>query len=232
MRPGVTTNAERDCNAPFGVDRYPVALFDFDGTLADTGFAVMRTVRRVMAAHGVTDVCDEDLRKMIGPPLPEGFELAFGLSPEVAEAYAVEYRARFAVEVTPVDYPPLPGVVDLLQSLRREGRRLAVATSRLQASAEEMLSAVGLREYFDAVAGRDEKTRFTKADSIRYALSQLGADPDEAVMVGDRFHDVEGAREVGCAVIGVYTGAAAPGEHDGADASCSDMMGVAALLGV
>ena len=51
-------------------------------------------------------------------------------------------------------------------------------------------------------------------------------------MIGDRFHDIEGAREVGCAAIGVYTGAAAAGEHDAADAACADMAEVAALLGV
>ena len=218
--------------ARFDCMRYPVVLFDFDGTLADTGFAVMRTVRRVMAAHGVTDVRDEDLRKMIGPPLLQGFMLAFGFDSVTAAAYVDEYRARFAAEVTPADYPPFPGVTELLDGLRREGRRLAVATSRLQPAAEEMLAAIGLRGYFEAVVGRDEVTRFTKADSIRGALARLGVMAETAVMVGDRFHDVEGAREAGCAVIGVYTGAAAPGEHDDADAACMDMAAVAHLFGL
>lgn len=220
--------------ARFGIERYPVVLFDFDGTLADTGPAVMRTVRRTLEEKGFGPVREEDLRKILGPPLPAGFCMAFGLSPEDAIACTEAYRARFAREMGPGDCPPFPGVPGMLAALKREGRAIAVATSRLQASAEQMLADAGIRDYFDAVAGRDEtEGRATKGDSIRYALELLGgALPQDAVMVGDRFHDVDGAREVGCAVIGVYTGAAAEGEFDRADAACHGIAEVATLLGV
>lgn len=215
----------------FGVDRYPAVLFDFDGTLANTGMAVMRIAAAVLRERGI-EPAESDLRKMIGPPLVVGFRDVFDVPQPVAEELTAAYRERFAREVTVADFPPIPGVPELLRALRAQGRRLAVATSRKEESARQMIADLGWMPLFGAIAGMHEPERLTKADSIRCALAQLGVWPVDAVMIGDRFHDVEGAREVGCAVIGVYTGAAAPGEHDAADAACHSMDEVAALLGV
>lgn len=217
--------------APFDIEHFPVVLFDFDGTLADTGPAVMRTARAVLRSYNI-EPAEGDLRKMLGPPLTTGFRDVFGLSEAEAEACTAEYRARFAREVKPCDFPPLPGVPELLRALRAQGRRLAVATSRKHESASEMIDSLGWTLLFDAIMGMHEPERMTKSDSIRAALLALNARPEEAVMVGDRFHDVEGAHEVGVACIGVYTGAALPGEHDAAEASCSSMVEVAKLLGL
>ena len=217
--------------APFDIGRYPVVLFDFDGTLADTGAAVMRTAAAVLRDHGI-EPAEGDLRKLIGPPLVTGFRDVFGIAQQVAEGFAVEYRTRFDCEVTPADFPPILGVPELLGALYEQGRKLAVATSRKEESARRLIADLGWTPLFGTIAGMHEPERLTKADSIRCALAQLGADPREAVLIGDRFLDTEGAREVGCAAIGVYTGAAVPGEHDAADAACADMAEVAALLGV
>lgn len=215
----------------FGIDRYPVVLFDFDGTLADTGMAVMRTAAAVLRERGI-EPAEDDLRKMIGPPLVVGFRDVFGVTQPVAEGLTAAYRERFAREVTVADFPPIPGAPELLRALQAQGRRLAVATSRKEESARQMIDQLGWTPLFEAIAGMHEPERLTKADSIRGVLAQLGVRPVDAVMIGDRFHDIEGAREVGCAVIGVYTGAAVAGEHDAADAACRSMAEVAALLGV
>lgn len=215
----------------FGIDRYPVVLFDFDGTLADTGQAVMRIASAVLRERGL-EPPEEDLRKMIGPPLVVGFRDVFGVAQPMAEELTTAYRERFAREVTVADFPPISGAPELLRALHAQGRRLAVATSRKEESARQMIDDLGWTSLFEAIAGMHEPERLTKADSIRSALMQMGARPGEAVMIGDRFHDIEGAHEVGCAAIGVYTGAAAPGEHDGAEASCHSMTEAAVLLGV
>ena len=215
----------------FDIGRYPVVLFDFDGTLADTGMAVMRTAAAVLRDRGI-ESAESDLRKMIGPPLVVGFRDVFGVPQSMAEELTAAYRERFAREVTVADFPPIPGVPDLLRALHAQGRRLAVATSRKEESALQMIGDLGWTPLFEAIAGMHEPERLTKADSIRRALAQLGVQPADAVMIGDRFHDVEGASEAGCAVIGVYTGAALAGEHDAADAACRSMDEVAALLGV
>lgn len=215
----------------FDIGRYPVVLFDFDGTLADTGPAVMRIAAAVLRERGI-EPAEADLRKMIGPPLAVGLRDVFGVAQPVAEELTVAYRARFAREVTVADFPPIPGVSELLRVLHGQGRRLAVATSRKEESARQMINDLGWTPLFEAIAGMHEPERLTKADSIRCVLEELGVRSADAVMIGDRFHDIEGAREVGCAAIGVYTGAAVAGEHDAADAACHSMDEVAALLGV
>lgn len=214
----------------FGIERTPIVLFDFDGTLADTGAAVMRVARAVLRDVGI-EAAEADLRKMIGPPLVVGFRDNFGVSEAQAEELTAAYRALFAREVRPADYPPIPGVPELLDALERQGRRMAVATSRKETSAREMIGELGWSERFACVMGMDEPARLTKADSIRAALAAMGAEPADAVMVGDRANDIEGAHEVGVPCVAVYTGAALPGEHDEAEVACADMVEVASVLG-
>lgn len=215
----------------FAKGRTPVVLFDFDGTLADTGAAVMRIARAVLHDVGI-EAADADLRKMIGPPLVAGFRDNFGVSQEQAEELTAAYRELFSREVRPSDYPPIPGVPALLDALGREGRRMAVATSRKETSAHEMVRELGWFDRFACVMGMDEPVRMTKADSIRAALACMGVESGDAVMVGDRLNDIEGAHEVGLPCIAVRTGAAIPGEHDAAEVVCADMGEVARVLGV
>lgn len=216
-----------------GLDRKPVVLFDFDGTIADTSRAIIRMARETLEARGFDVDALGDLHALIGPPLFDGFADLCHVPRETAIEITYEYRERFESQVTPDDYPALPGVRELLAALAARGTRLAVATSRLEGPAREMVESLGLT-MFEAVVGRLEPGRDTKADSIRGALALLGVDASEAVMVGDRRHDVEGAHEVGLPCIAVYTGAAPAGEHEsaGADVVCSDFRQVAAALGV
>lgn len=209
---------------------YPVVLFDFDGTLADTGAAVMRTAKAVLAERGI-EASPEDLRKLIGPPLIPGFRETFGVTQVLAEELTQTYRDLFDVTVTSKDYPPIDGVPELLDALAAEGRRLAIATSRKEEGARYMVRALGWEDRFECVMGLHEPARLTKADSIRDALAYMGVSASDAVMIGDRRNDIEGARTCGVSVVGVYTGAAHPGEHDAADVSCASMREVAYVLG-
>lgn len=215
----------------FACAECPVVLFDFDGTLADTGAAVMRTARTVLAKCGI-DAAEDDLRKLIGPPLVPGFRDTFQLSQAMAEELTQAYRDLFDVTVTPRDYPPIEGVRELLDALAAEGRRLAIATSRKEEGARQMVEALGWTHRFECVMGLHEPGRVTKADSIRDALGFMGVSACDAVMIGDRQNDIEGARTCGVSVVGVYTGAAHPGEHDAADVACLSMWEVAHVLGV
>ncbi len=211
----------------------PVVLFDFDGTLADTSPAILRMARLALESRGYDVDAIGDMGSIIGPPLHDGFMELVGVDRPEAEAIVDTYRALFDEQVRPEDYPPLPGVRDLLQALLDDGRRIAVATSRLESMAVCMIDALDLPP-FEAVVGRLEPGRDTKADCIREALRQLDAGPDDAVMVGDRRHDTLGAHANGIPCIGVYTGTAEPGEHEqaGADVICHGMGEVARALGL
>lgn len=211
----------------------PVVLFDFDGTVADTAHAVITSTRLTLAARGFTEEQMGDLRRMIGPPLRDSFHDFYGFSREEADVVANEYREHFNT-MSAADYPVFPGMRNLLDGLVGQGKRLAVATSRAEGKAKSMVAELGLTQ-FEAVVGMDPgKGRCVKADSIRDALGLLGTAPSDAVMVGDRKHDIEGAHAVGVPAIGLYTGGAIPGEHEaaGADAVVHSVPELAALFGI
>lgn len=81
-----------DSEMPTRLRDRSVVLFDFDGTLADTGGAVMRTARAVLRARGI-EPTDADLRKLLGPPLVSGFERAFGVTHDTALTHSRVSRA-------------------------------------------------------------------------------------------------------------------------------------------
>lgn len=208
-------------------------LFDFDGTVADTAHAVMTSTRLTLAARGFTEEEMGDLRRMIGPPLRDSFRDFYGFSREESEVLADEYRAYFN-RMGPDAYPVFPGMRELLEKLSAEGKRLAIATSRLESKAKEMVAELGL-DMFDAVVGMNPaEGRSVKADSIRDALAALSAAPADSVMVGDRRFDIEGAHALGVPAIGIYTGGAIAGEHEaaGADAIVHTVGELAGLFGV
>ncbi len=214
------------------VSTRPIVLFDFDGTLADTSPAILRMARLALEGRGYDVDALGDLGSLIGPPLFDGFMELCGVPLEEAIAITNDYRALFDAQVKSSDYPPLPGVPELLRALVDRGTRIAVATSRLESMAKRMIGSLDLPP-FEVVVGRLEPGRDTKADCIAEALRQLGAGPDDAVMVGDRKHDTQGAHACGIPCIGVYTGTAEPGEHEraGADIICHGIPEVARVLG-
>lgn len=91
----------------------PVVLFDFDGTVADTGRAVMTSTRKTLAARGFSEAQMGDLRRMIGPPLWKSFHDFYGFSREESLVVADEYRAFFD-ELGPEEYPVFDGIPELL----------------------------------------------------------------------------------------------------------------------
>ncbi len=188
----------------------PVVLFDFDGTVADTQPAIMRAVGTVLSNHGY-ELSEEQMLPLIGPPLEIGIKLVTDMGEQEVQVVAAEYRALFERTVTPADIPLFPHTADLLDALAALGKRLAVATSRVEAPTCKLLDSLGVTQ-FEAVAGRIPGFRETKAESIAAALDALGATSADAVMVGDRMYDVRGAAELGIPWIGIYYGAAFHGE--------------------
>ncbi len=210
----------------------PVVLFDFDGTVADTQPAIFRSVREVLSRRGY-DLSDDQLRPLIGPPLEEGIRLVCDIDADGAREVAIEYRALFERTVTADEIPVFPGMRELLDALRSRGRRIAVATSRIESATKDLIAMLGVTQ-FHAIAGRVQGVRYSKAESISAALDLLDASPDQAVMIGDRKYDVLGAAALGIPCIGLYSGAAEDGELEGAGAVavCRSIDEIASLLGV
>lgn len=181
-------------------------LFDLDGTLTASGPGIINCVRHGLAAVGHPGLDDEALRKFIGPPLAESMATIAGLPAAQIPAAIAAYRERF-VRVGMFENDVYPGIPELLHQLTAAGRALAVATSKVEEYAERILSHFGLAQHFDVVVGAELDGRRTdKAAVVAEALSRLGRVDGQPVMVGDRAHDVLGARANGLPSIAVLWG--------------------------
>ena len=200
---------------------YQYLLFDLDGTLTNPKEGITRSVQYALRHFGI-EVADPDtLTPYIGPPLIPSFMDFHGLTKDQALEALQVYRSRFS-SVGLFENEVLEGVPEMLRALKEKGRFLAVASSKPEAYVLQILEHFSLLPYFDEVVGAsmDEK-RSAKKDIIEEALRRMGKAPGspDILMIGDRMHDVEGARLCGLDSLGVYTGFAPAGELEEAGAT-------------
>lgn len=183
-------------------------LFDLDGTLTDPAEGITKAVEAALNHYGITVADRAALHKFIGPPLDESFPEFYGFdAARTAEATEV-FRAYFDRQGW-LENIPYPGVEDMLRDLRAAGKRLLVATSKPEVFALRIMEHFGLARYFDHICGApmDNQEGAKKAAVIRDALRRAGVeDLSTAVMVGDRRHDIDGARQAGLEAVGVLWG--------------------------
>jgi phosphoglycolate phosphatase len=169
--------------------------------------------------YGITVNDRSELYKFIGPPLWESFERYYGFSEAEAKKAVAYYREYFSVtgmfENTVYD-----GIDAMLAALENSGKTLIVATSKPEVFAEQILEHFDLAKYFTFIGGSElDGSRVKKDEVIRYALEMGGVtDLSTAVMVGDREHDILGAKKVGIASAGVLFGYGSRGELETAGA--------------
>lgn len=184
---------------------YSVILFDLDGTLTDSAEGIVNSVVYALERKGIPCADKQALRRFVGPPLLDSFRAYCGISEAEAREMVRLFREYFT-ETGIYENAVYEGVPAMLASLRAAGATLAVATSKPQAFAEQILRRFDLAPYFAVIAGASMDGT-TKPAVIRQALECLGVPPSEDVlMVGDREHDVLGAKEVGIASLGVLYG--------------------------
>ncbi len=187
--------------------KYDTVIFDLDGTLTDPGEGITRSVEYALEKFGITVADRRELYKFIGPPLVDSFERFYPLSPAEASRAVDYYRERYR-DVGLFENTPYEGIENVLSELKENGIKLLVATLKPTEFSVRILEKFGLAKYFDAVAGAvmDNHTKETKADIIAKAAKMSNADLSQAVMIGDRHHDMEGAKEYGIDSIGVLWG--------------------------
>lgn len=186
---------------------YDVILFDLDGTLTDPGEGITNSVAHALEKFHIPVPERRELYKFIGPPLYQSFMEFYGLDREQA-LLAVDYYREYYRDRGIWENEVYTGIPALLEQLKAAGKRLALATSKPEEFALQILEHFELMPYFDLVAGSTmDSARVKKADVISYALEALKLEPGPSiVMVGDREHDVLGAREAGLDCIGVLFG--------------------------
>ncbi len=191
-----------------------VVLFDLDGTLTDPGLGITNSVMYALEKFSILVEDRSELYKFIGPPLLNSFMEFYGFDEEQAEQAIAYYREYFK-EKGIFENKVYDGIPQLLEHMKTQKIVLAVATSKPEQFAVRILEHFNLSQYFDVIAGSDfENVRNTKAKVIAYALEQLAEQLEEdvsalkqsAIMVGDRFHDIVGAKENDIQSIGVLFG--------------------------
>ena len=208
-------------------------LFDLDGTLTDPGEGITNSVAYALKKRGIVVADRTELNCFIGPPLTKSFMQYYGLSEEDATQAVTDYREYF-VPNGMFENKVYDGISDLLAGLKASGKRLIVATSKPEKFAIQILEHFGLLPYFDRVYGATmDLSRSKKGDVIAYALREEKISPDEALMIGDRHHDVDGAHENGLAAVGVLYGYGDREEHEaaGADFIVATVRELGKLLG-
>lgn len=182
-------------------------FFDLDGTLTDSGVGITRCLQHALARLGRDVPAVETLRRFVGPPLHETFaELLQAPEGEVVDAAVRFYRERY-VETGMFENELCPGVPEGLESLARDGHRIRVLTSKPTVYADRIVDHFGLRRWLPRVYGAEPSgANADKRRLIRHALDEEHLEARETWMVGDRVHDVRGARENGVSSIAVLWG--------------------------
>lgn len=187
---------------------WDVVLFDLDGTLTDSGLGVGNGVLYALAQLGFSKPSDDELKKYLGPPLWTSFSDYAGMN-ESQIIEAVRLYREYYNETGAYENSVYPGIPELLARLVSDGKRLAVATSKVDYAAVNILQHFKMDHFFDVIAGSDEtgELRGTKSLVIGHALAELRmCDGTSVVMIGDREHDILGAKEHGIPGIGVLFG--------------------------
>lgn len=182
-------------------------IFDLDGTLTDPMVGITKSVQYALRSYGIEVEDLETLCPFIGPPLKDSFMEYYGFPPEQATEAISRYREYFTVTglYENVEYS---GIQELLSELKAHGKHLLVATSKPELFARQILEYFQMSEYFDFIGGASmDEVRVRKGDVIKYVLKENRiTELSQVIMIGDREHDILGAKEAGLESVGVLYG--------------------------
>lgn len=185
---------------------FETLLFDLDGTLTDPFEGITNSVVHALEKFGIAVEDRRTLTKFIGPPLFDSFTHFYGMD-EVTARQAITYYREYFETTGLFENAVYPDIPPVLEELRRRGKRLVVATSKPEKFAVQIMKHFSLDGYFSLIAGATlDDTRIKKADVIAYALAESGADGRSSAMIGDREHDIFGAKANGLYSVGVLYG--------------------------
>jgi len=180
-------------------------FFDLDGTLTDPKPGITRSIQYALERLDLAVPGEDELTWCIGPPLHASLKKLTGTE-ALADQALLLYRERFA-DIGLFENEAYAGIADTLTTIAATHQRIFVATSKPAVYATRIVDHFGLKPYFERVFGSElDGTRVDKRDLLRYALDETKVDPMSAIMIGDRSHDVVGARTNGMTAIGVLYG--------------------------
>ena len=198
--------------------KYYCCLFDFDGTVADTGEGIRRSVAYSLEKMGKPSLDEATLSRFIGPPLYDSYMEYCDMSGEEADTAIMRYRERY-VDIGLYESKLYPGMTSLLSALHEAGAYVGIASAKPQFMLERLAAYYEIDRWLDVIVGVGlDRHSADKRDLILRAMPQ-DMDTAKACMVGDRRFDIEAACALGLGAIGANYGYALPGEliRSGAD---------------
>jgi len=186
--------------------RYNAVIFDFDGTICDTGEGILKSAKYALDAYGYDTPDYHELTCFIGPPLLITFQEKFGADPAKADEMVKKFRERYTNKGL-FESELYDGIKDLLAALKKDGIKIGIASSKPQDYIEMLLGHFGIKPFFDSICG----VSFTadcesKASIIARCQKDLGIAGNECIMVGDKKYDIEGAKANVIDSVGVLWG--------------------------
>ena len=188
--------------------KYTYLLLDLDGTITDSMIGITRSVQYALKHFGIEVKDLTQLCPFIGPPLKDSFKEFYHFTEEEADIAGLKYHEYFA-EKGIFENTVYPGIETFFRQQKNEGKTLLLATSKPEPLANQILDHFEIASYFDFIGGATfDDSRSAKNDVIRYVLesNDLTNRKKECIMIGDRRHDIEGARANGISSAGVLYG--------------------------
>ena len=182
-------------------------IFDFDGTLADTRGLIVKTMQQTLEALGLESRTDEQCASMIGLPLKQAFTDLIPMSDEMGEQCVETYRRIFNENNALYVIPTFPHVMETLHQLHEQGYILTIASSRSNRSLREFVNDMDLNDVIPYVLGAEDVTRAKPhPDPVLQTLETFGCKPEDALVVGDTWYDIEMGKRAGVKTCGVTYG--------------------------
>lgn len=210
-----------------------IAIFDFDGTIADTKPVILNTFHRTFDAEGLPQHTDDEIAATIGLPLKEAFPKLCPMDAERAAECTAAYRRIFDDVNSEIGVPMFPHVADTLRAIHDRGVALTIATSRGYKSAADFIRGFHLDDIVRfIVAAEDVKHAKPDAEPVTKTLRHYAMEPADAIVVGDTHFDILMGRNAGCATVGVTygNGSRQSLEEAGADFIVDDFAEIADII--
>lgn len=190
------------------MNKYDYVLFDFDGTVTDTGEGILKSLQYSFEAmgHEVPDL--KDLKKFIGPPIHYSYTTFYGISEDQVGDYIKKYRERYRAKGIYECYV-YEGMRETIEELRSKGVKIGIASSKPVSLIYDVMNHLGITELFDSATGVtvDDSNHSGKTFLVLECMEKLGAtDKSKVLMVGDRKFDIDGATGAGVDSCGVLFG--------------------------
>lgn len=215
-------------------EMYKNIMFDLDGTVTDSGRAIMTSVEYALSHFGITDQPREKLQTFIGPSLFDSFEREYKMTSEDCEKAVSLYRSVYEKERM-YDVDIYEGIPELLDKLKQTEHNVFLVTSKPLKFSEKIIDRIGLADYFDHMVGPDLTDHSSdKKRLIESAMGTYGLRKSECIMIGDTQYDIIGAVAAGVDSIAVTYGYGNTGDmkESGATYMADSVKEVAELLGV